>query len=169
MDSAKLNDWLQVIGLFGVIGSLIFVGLQMKQEHEIAVANAYHARSEQVTNMLAQFATDPAVRSGMIKRESGRIDEITADEDSALAFFAAATFNFYENVHFQYQNGFITEEHWAKSRGGMKSFLRNPATRAYVLRDRTGWRESFRILLEEIIAEIDAESNPGSEQRSDPR
>ena len=39
MDSAKLNDWLQVIGLFGVVASLIFVGLQMKQEHEIALSN----------------------------------------------------------------------------------------------------------------------------------
>ena len=34
MDSAKLNDWLQVVGLFGVIASLIFVGLQMKQDRD---------------------------------------------------------------------------------------------------------------------------------------
>lgn len=38
MDSAKLNDWLQVIGMFAVVGSLVFVGLQMRQTQEIALA-----------------------------------------------------------------------------------------------------------------------------------
>jgi hypothetical protein len=28
MDSAKLNDWLQVVGMFAVVASLIFVGMQ---------------------------------------------------------------------------------------------------------------------------------------------
>jgi len=46
MDSAKLNDWLQVIGLFGVIAGLAFVGLQMKQEQKIALSAAYQARVE---------------------------------------------------------------------------------------------------------------------------
>lgn len=35
MDASRINDWLHVIGLFGVIGSLIFVGLQMKQTRSI--------------------------------------------------------------------------------------------------------------------------------------
>jgi hypothetical protein len=40
-DMSKINDWLQVVGMFGVIASLIFVGLQMKQAHEIALSNTY--------------------------------------------------------------------------------------------------------------------------------
>jgi hypothetical protein len=31
MDSAKLNDWMQVIGIFALVASLVFVGLQMKR------------------------------------------------------------------------------------------------------------------------------------------
>lgn len=38
MDSRKLNDWLQVIGLFGVLAGLIFVGLQLRQDRQIAIA-----------------------------------------------------------------------------------------------------------------------------------
>lgn len=37
----KLGDWLQIIGLFGVIGSLIFVGLQLKQTQAIALSETY--------------------------------------------------------------------------------------------------------------------------------
>jgi len=38
MKSTRIEDWLQIAGLFGVIGSLIFVGLQMRQDREIALA-----------------------------------------------------------------------------------------------------------------------------------
>ena len=36
MDSGKVNDWLQVGGIFGVLGGLIFVGLQLMQDRQIA-------------------------------------------------------------------------------------------------------------------------------------
>jgi hypothetical protein len=36
MDSGKFNDWLQVGGLFAVLGGLIFVGLQLMQDRQIA-------------------------------------------------------------------------------------------------------------------------------------
>ena len=158
MDSAKLNDWLQVIGLFGVIGSLIFVGMQMKQDHDIAVANAYQARSQQIGDVMSQFWTDPAFRSGTYKVENGLEDDITPDELVVLRGMTQSLFQFYENVHFQYQNGFITEDHWAKSRAGMKSFLSIPSRRNTILSTPSTWLASFLALLEELIAEIDAEA-----------
>ena len=45
MDSAKLGDWIQIIGIFAVVASLVFVGLQLKQSQEIAVAAQYHNRA----------------------------------------------------------------------------------------------------------------------------
>jgi hypothetical protein len=43
MESARLNGWMQVTGIFAVVGSLIFVGLQMKQTQAIALSDAYQA------------------------------------------------------------------------------------------------------------------------------
>ena len=34
----ELNDWLQVIGLFGVLGGLIFVGMQLQLDRRVAIA-----------------------------------------------------------------------------------------------------------------------------------
>ena len=36
----ELNDWLQVVGLFGVLGGLIFVGLQLRLDRQAAVTEA---------------------------------------------------------------------------------------------------------------------------------
>jgi hypothetical protein len=38
LDSAKLNDWMQVVGIFAVVASLIFVGLQMQLDRRLARA-----------------------------------------------------------------------------------------------------------------------------------
>ena len=35
MNSEKVNDWLQIVGMVGIMASLIFVGLQVKQTQSI--------------------------------------------------------------------------------------------------------------------------------------
>ena len=49
MDSAKFNDWMQVIGIFALVASLIFVGYQLKQDREIAKAATYQERTSATT------------------------------------------------------------------------------------------------------------------------
>ena len=38
MVSRELNDWLQVVGLFAVLGGLIFVGLQLRLDRRVALS-----------------------------------------------------------------------------------------------------------------------------------
>jgi hypothetical protein len=45
VDSAKLNNWMQIVGMFAIVASMIFVGLQMKQSQEIDIAAQYHERA----------------------------------------------------------------------------------------------------------------------------
>ena len=51
MDSNKLNDWMQVIGIFAVVVSLIFVGLQVRQDQEIAIVDTYGSVAETHMNL----------------------------------------------------------------------------------------------------------------------
>ena len=46
LKSAKLHDWLQIVGIFALVLSLIFVGLQIRQEQEIAIVDTYGAVAE---------------------------------------------------------------------------------------------------------------------------
>ena len=38
MKQAKFREWLEVVGIFAVVVSLVFVGLQMRQTQQIAIA-----------------------------------------------------------------------------------------------------------------------------------
>jgi len=158
MNSAKINDWLQVVGLFGVIGSLIFVGLQMKQEHEIALSQIYQARSDTTVEQLRGLADNPIMLSAIAKRQRGDLGSLTVEEQLAMAFNGQAALMIYEAIHYQYQNGFIDEEHWSRTRTKIKIGLISQTLRPVFESSRDEWRDSFRVLLDEIIAEIDAEN-----------
>jgi len=66
MDSAKLNDWMQVVGIFAVVASLIFVGLQMRQDQLIARAELT-SESFELMIALDQNLLDPEFASAYAK------------------------------------------------------------------------------------------------------
>ena len=59
MNIRKLSDWLQVLGLFGVLAGLIFVGLQLRQEQNIAQSNRVQAASDSI-RAWAELVTENA-------------------------------------------------------------------------------------------------------------
>ena len=91
MDSAKLNDWMQVFGIFALVASLIFVGLQMKQTHEIALAGQYQSRAQTTIDYF------------LVRMESDQVNP---------RYAAQIRWALMDNNHFQYQQGFLTNETW---------------------------------------------------------
>ena len=59
MDTEKLHDWIQIVGIAAVVGSLIFVGLQLKQADDIAFAqlsDSSVARGIEHRSLIAEHA-----------------------------------------------------------------------------------------------------------------
>ena len=52
MKKVSLDTWIQLIGMLGVLGGLIFVGLEMQQNQRIALAAQQTARVELFSNMV---------------------------------------------------------------------------------------------------------------------
>ena len=78
MDSAKLNDWLQVFGIFALVASLIFVGLQMRQDRTIAMIDSLASRSEAISSLADMIGDNRALWiSGLNGDELADADEAT--------------------------------------------------------------------------------------------
>ena len=67
VDTSKINEWLQVVGMFGVIASLVFVGLQLKQTQQIALSNTYQARNDATVESLVAAMGSPEFLSASAK------------------------------------------------------------------------------------------------------
>ena len=99
------------LGVMGIIGSLIFVALELRQSQRIAVAAQQQARTILRANQILstyEFSTD----------EIG-VENISWDEQSDLQRYIREQRQVYywtinENNYYQYQIGLLDDEIWAK-------------------------------------------------------
>lgn len=159
MDSAKLNDWMQVVGIFAVVLSLIFVGLQMRQDQKIAIAGQYQDRYAVAMDFWTAREASPVqvqiLGNTLIERwglPNGIDESTTAAEFGSLYLFMRATIGIYDNLHFQYENGLFPPEAWQPYENGLKSIIhRDDQLARYVLSNvREEYRQSFINLCDEL-------------------
>ena len=82
---------MQVIGIFAVVLSLIFVGLQMRQEQEIAIVDTYGSVAE------AQMDLSVLIGENMGVWQKGLNDlELTEEEKGVFVGLAAAVWSHYQ-------------------------------------------------------------------------
>ena len=142
MDSAKVNDWIQVVGIFALVASLIFVSLQLKQSQEIAIASQYQARADATMNFFsAHVEADYVMRNFRDKVT----DSLSAQDITAGLWYWVA----FDNHYFQYQSGFLTEGAWQGQLRSMKQFHSN--CNLHFVYDRR--KHAFR---PELIALVDS-------------
>ena len=156
MQTTSWKDIAELVGIAAIVASLIFVGLQMKQSHEIALSAAYQARTEVLVEFMTAMATDEVSRSAMAKNFSGA-GGFTPDERVAATFMTRAGVALMQNSHYQYVQGFLDEEHWRSVRFLIKQQLRTPIGRELLYDDQI--RPSFKLVVDEIAQEIDSETN----------
>ncbi len=169
MNSEKINDWLQLVGMVAIVASLLFVGLQLKLSRDIAIAAQYQARADHVTGNIGDvLQSAPGMR--VVGRNT--LENILSSNDipanlkayaseqpvEELAFRALTAYRSLkgrDNLHFQYQSGFLTEEAWHALRAEFKRELHDPRlwTRPLYELNPGVWRESFQTLINELLDE----------------
>ena len=154
MDWAKFNDWLQVAGFTGVIASLIFVGLEMQQSRQIAIADIYQQRAALVIQVQTSMFSPEQHREAYDTQAAD--GPLTASEKDLLQFAQNPWFSYWENNHFQYQVGLLSEEQWFASRNSMRHRMQEPIYREWWETERLEWRESFAQAVDEVVAEARA-------------
>lgn len=159
MDSEKLNFWVQIVGIVSVVASLFFVGFQLKQTHEIALAGQYQERSAVAVEYWLGVAQDEAFTRTVGERFIRQLGPFDSDLDdvSPLEFgkryvYARMTFTMLDNHHFQYTSGFYDDETWAAFRAQLHSFVTGDSMAALIVRRNSDFfRGEFRELCQLIL------------------
>jgi len=97
--SPKLRDWLEIVGLFSVVASLIFVGMQMRQETAIAATDSVWSRSGAITALSELINGNSAVWIAGLRGE-----ELTPDEEAKFQGMAEAVESFFVASYVRYTN-----------------------------------------------------------------
>jgi len=142
MSQPHWKDIAELLGITAIVASLIFVGLQLKQSHEIALGAQYQARAETTLNIYASH-----IEAGYVLRPLQKyVTEAITAQDISMRLWAWAA---YDNHHFQYQNGFLTDEAWEGHARSIRQTYNSCALRfAYDIR-KPSIRASFVEFVEE--------------------
>ena len=115
----------EFLGAIGVIATLAYLAIQIRQNtrslnaaQRLALAQTYQMRSDGLQNMLVHAASSSI--GGIIYKatEAGypedlaALDTLTGEEWSRFRQWHIAQQAHWDNMHFQYQQGFLDEEYY---------------------------------------------------------
>ena len=100
------------LGVVGVIGSLIFVGLELRQTQRIAIAGQIQERAKMETDRIISY-TAGNIQGQLLFNPSSFEFESLNDEEQSIARLAQAWKGvMHQNNYYQYQMGLFDERYW---------------------------------------------------------
>ena len=157
MEKVKVSfdTWIQLLGMIGVLGGLMFVGLEMRQSQIIALAAQSQARASMLLDRVGVY-TEANLDFQSLIFENSYDTNLSKIEAAQRNTFHQSWFLF-ENDFNQYSLGLMSEEIWnAKLNGINNLFNRCEGRETYDVRIPT-FSMSFRRLLSTIPDECKTE------------
>ena len=163
MDIFELGALGELVGSIAVLITLVYLSVQVKQNtrsmdesRRLALAQTYQMRSDALQMMLVQAADSEYIGPIITKLTSNGYPEdisalnvLSVEERGRFRQWQIAQQTHWDNMYFQYQQGFIDEEYYRdsfKERVGRLA----PAWKALRV---SGGRQSFVDEIEAILAE----------------
>jgi len=166
------KEIVEIVGIFAVVASLIFVGMQLQLDRKVALAEQYFNRAESVkadrrlileSDALMQYWEESWAlgwRPHYWDEDweiAGQLKEGAFSVRSVIAAIVRDQLSIigYDTVYFQYGQGLLDEESWSQYRGYLKhAMAQNELTRAVYV---SYARKTIQPVIEELLREIDSE------------
>ena len=97
------------LGVIGIIGSLIFVGLELRQNKKLATTNAYQTRLSEMQQAQRNLALSGDLAEIMVKTASLGAGALTETELRRMIAWETAVQWRMESQFYQYKQGFLDE------------------------------------------------------------
>ena len=154
MKSSNWKDVAEIVGIAAIVASLLFVGLELRQSQAIALSEAYQQRAAIEISNASAIASVPGYLSGLAKLYEGASSvDLTTIEHIAHEHNLAAALGIWENDYYQYEHGFLPEDHWDKTYGNMVCDFSLPLYREIYQSGGWSYRTSFTTEIEKAMSE----------------
>ena len=152
----KTNQWLTLLGNVGVIAGLIFLGLEMRQNTNIAKAGAYRDNVQDIAAWRdMRIASDELSRLFQSYMNNG-IVSLDGLDRARVVGYVNNVMGIYENAYFGRGYGIIGDEEWVRFQVGACFHYEKAVENKFRLRFIT---PDFRQFLNEVCTlEVGKES-----------
>ena len=154
MDWNAVGALAELLGAIGVIASLVYLAIQIRQNTSTVVANTFQSvQDSSVLRMMALAENDELAERFV----AGLVDPDALDGAKRFQFdiWMRANFKGYENYFYQHKMGLLDAQSWSAAREAIRVSLSPPGVPKWWTMNRRLFRSDFGELVDEVLAEFD--------------
>lgn len=150
----------QIVAVIGIFASLIFVGLQVRQNTKALKATSHHAITDSFNAINNLIFSDPRAarlwRLGM-----AGADGLDEDERVSFSFMALGYMRIFDTLHYQYTNGTLDKKLFEAELMTLKwTVTANPGFVAWWATNPISLSTEFRAFTASLIRNAKNEATP---------
>ena len=151
----------QIVAVLAILGSLIFVGIQIRQNTKQAEEAERVARGQVVQHIAAEnrehaLATLPYPEVYRCFVEATDPADMNDDDRARVATYCFATLHMLQNIYFQHGKGLLDDQTYESYLPFLVSFLSTPAGQQYWDTRRGLFDAGFAQMMDQRFARADA-------------
>ena len=127
MKKVSLDTWIQLLGMVGLLGGLVFVGLEMRQSQRIALADTEQQRAIAQQQNFWAFLESGYDLDKVFRAQN--VDELSSGEITARMTNQHIQWYIAESDFAQYRNGLITDEVYGAKERNMERLMNHSDVR----------------------------------------
>ena len=148
----------EIVASFAIVGSLIFVGLQVSQNTTAVQVSNSQAATQFWTDAGLAVANDRGLAEILVADRYPELSGIgVADPDvMRTVYFVTVSLRHVENNYLQWRNGTLSDEIWhGNRRGVVAGFAIQRSYAEYWKNSRNSFSEPFRELIDDVVVEAE--------------
>ena len=139
-----LGEFLSSIAVFI---SLVYLALQVRKSTDTERTTTYQSVVADFAGLSQSIACTEGM-SQLIVRGMEDFNSINADEKARFVQLLFSMFHYFENIHYQYQKGYLDEDVWLGWKRLMLSYFARPGVQDWWKARRAVYSETFAVFLE---------------------
>jgi hypothetical protein len=157
MTLEEINNASQIFGVGLIFASLVFVGLQIRQNTRALKATSHHAVTDSFNAINTLIISDQKVarlwRLGMAEAEG--LDE---DERVSVSFMFLGYMRVFETLYYQYTAGTLEKQLFDAELNTLKWTVTNPGFRSWWSNNPIALSTQYRTFIEDLIRDAQREA-----------
>lgn len=151
MDLEHIARIAEIVSSAAVVVSLIYVGLQVRQNTRALRATTYNAVTANSIAILSAMDTHPEYSEFLVRVQSD-YGSATPAEKLRFHMCLLSAFRHWDNLLYQFRNGMLEREMWKSYDRTMTGWLANAAWRDWFVANAANFSESLQTLLRQRIS-----------------
>ena len=142
MTISELGSIGDFVSSIGVIVSLVYLAIQIRKGAEAARTSTYQSIVSDFGALNGTIAATPEL-SFLFVNGMENFEDLEPDQKARVSQLFFAVFHFFENMFYQYRNGYLEDDVWLGWKRLMLAYYARPGFQAWWSARRDVYSESF--------------------------